>query len=161
MDALTATPAGPVTKTHTHAVPFQVALTLTEGYAFDVDPLLPGVAPFTIDESPPLGTGRGPNPARVLASALAGCLGASLLFSMRKMRIDVRDLTVRATGTMTRNERGRLRVGSIQVDLTPTVAAADLDRLARCVATFEDYCVVTQSVRPALEVMVNVMPSVI
>jgi uncharacterized OsmC-like protein len=144
--------------THTHPAPFQVALALREGYAFDVDPLLPGAHPFTIDEPPPLGTGSGPSPTRVLASALASCLGASLLFSMRKQHIAVHDLRIQATGTLTRNERGRLRVGSIQVDLTPTIAAADLERLARSVAIFEDYCVVTQSVRPALDVIVNVNP---
>lgn len=147
--------------THTHPAPFQVELTLRDGYAFDVDPLLPGVASFRVDEPPPLGAGSGPNPTRVLASALASCLAASLLFSLRKLRVGVTDLSVRATGTLTRNERGRLRVAGIQVDLMPTIPAADRERLDRSVRIFEDYCVVTQSVRPALDVTINVRPTLV
>jgi uncharacterized OsmC-like protein len=144
--------------THTHPVPFRIELTLDEGYSFRVDPGQAGAQPFVIDEPPPLGAGHGPNPVRVLASALASCLGASLLFCLRKARVEVKALSVHATGTMGRNERGRLRVASVAVELRPTIAEADVDRLDRCVGVFEDYCVVTQSVRPALEVKVTVTP---
>lgn len=157
MDTTTATTAA--SGTHTHAAPFQVDLQLQDGYTMEVDPHLDGVAPFLVDEPPPLGAGRGPNPTRLLATALASCLSASLLFSMRKLRLDVRDLRTRATGTLGRNERGRLRVTGIHVELMPTIARADLDRLPRAVGTFEDYCVVTQSVRPTLDVTVTVTPT--
>jgi uncharacterized OsmC-like protein len=145
--------------THTHPAPFRVDLHLQDGYAMEVDPHLAGVDPFVVDEPPPLGAGRGPNPTRLLATALASCLSASLLFSMRKQRIDVRDLRTRATGTLGRNERGRLRVTGIHVELMPTIAQADLERLQRSVQIFEDYCVVTQSVRPTLDVTVTVTPT--
>jgi organic hydroperoxide reductase OsmC/OhrA len=154
-------PPAPAGGTHTHPAPFQVDLHLKDGYAFDVDPRLPGVDPFVVDEPPPLGGGRGPNPTRLLATAVSSCLGSSLLFSMRKLRIDVRDLAVHATGMLTRNERGRLRVASIDVELVPTIPEADRGRLARCVEIFEDYCVVTQSIRPGVDVRVTVTPATI
>jgi len=157
MDATASQPAAG--GTHTHPAPFQVDLHLQNGYAMEIDPHLAGVEPFLMDEPPPLGEGRGTNPTRMLAAALASCLSASLLFSMRKMRIDVRDLRTRATGTLGRNERGRLRVSGVHVELMPTIARQDLERLPRCVEIFEDYCVVTQSVRPALDVTVTVTPT--
>ena len=64
----------------TDAETFAVTLTLDEGYAFDVDPGLPGARTFRVDETPPLGSGSGPNPSRVLATAIASCLCRSLLF---------------------------------------------------------------------------------
>lgn len=138
---------------------FAVTLTLERGYRFSVDTQLPGVAPFAIDEGPPLGEGSGPNPARVLAAAMASCLGSSLLFCLGKSRVPVRGLRVEATGTMTRNERGRLRVGHLAVTLHPDVAPHDVPRMARCLELFEDFCVVTESVRHGIGVDVAVRPT--
>ena len=81
-----------------------------------MDPGLPGARGFRIDETPPLGAGSGPDPSRVLATAMASCLGSSLLFCLRKARIEVRALTVKASGKLVRNERKRLRVGAISVE---------------------------------------------
>jgi uncharacterized OsmC-like protein len=158
MDSHPASSASATTSTHTHPAPFRITITLQDGYTMAVDAGQAGAAPFIIDEPPPLGAGVGPNPVRVLASAVAGCLAASLLFCLRKARVEVSGLSVHATGTMGRNERGRLRLSGVAVDLRPVIAAADVDRLERCVAVFEDYCVVTQSVRPALDVAVTVTP---
>ena len=84
-------------------------LTLRDNYAFTVD-FGADLPPMTIDEAPPLGHGEGPNPSRMLASAIAGCLGSSLLFCLRKARIDVPAMRVDVGVTNGRNERGRLRV---------------------------------------------------
>ena len=138
---------------------FAVTLTLERGYRFSVDAQLPGVAPFAIDEGPPLGEGSGPNPSRLLAAAMASCLGSSLLFCLGKSRVPVRGLRVEASGTMTRNERGRLRVGHLAVTLHPDVAPEDVPRMARCLELFEDFCVVTESVRHGIGVDVAVRPT--
>ena len=135
---------------------FAVTLTLERGYRFAVDAHLPGVAPFAIDEGAPLGEGSAPDPSRVLASAMASCLGSSLLFCLGKSRVTVRGLRVEARGTMTRNERGRLRVGHLAVSLHPDVAPEDAPRMARCLELFEDFCVVTESVRHGIPVDVTV-----
>jgi organic hydroperoxide reductase OsmC/OhrA len=61
-------------------------------------------------------------------------------------------------GTLVRDDHGRLRVGGLAVRLHPHVAAEDTDRLTRCLSLFEDFCIVTQSVRRGVDVQVSVEP---
>ncbi|HZD72342.1 MAG TPA: OsmC family protein [Actinomycetota bacterium] len=133
-----------------------VTMALRDGYQFLVDFQQEGVPNLLLDEPEPLGQGRGPNAARVLAAAVGNCLSASALFCLRKARVDVRGMRTTVHASLVRTERGRLRVGAIRVRIHPEIAAADLDRIDRCLALFEDYCVVTQSVRDGLEVAVQV-----
>jgi uncharacterized OsmC-like protein len=138
---------------------FELVLWLHDDYMQIADFAIDGVSPVAIDEPPPLGKDRGPNPARLLGAAIGGCLGASLLFCLRRARVDVTDLRTVVEGTMVRNEAGRLRIGEIKVRLAPEIAEADVPRMTRCLEVFEDYCVVTQSVREGLEVSVQVAPT--
>jgi hypothetical protein len=62
-----------------------------------------------------------------------------------------------ATVRMVRNAQNRLRVGGMQVDLHLGVAAASLKQLDRALAQFEEFCVVTESVRAAFPVDVRVV----
>jgi uncharacterized OsmC-like protein len=135
---------------------FSLVLRLHDHYMQVADFGLDGVTPLVVDEPEPLGYDRGPNPARLLAASIGSCLGASLLFCLRKSHVEVKDLRTVVTGTLVRNERGRLRIGAIHARLVPTVAEGDLPRLARCTELFEDFCIVTQSVREGLEVNVEV-----
>jgi uncharacterized OsmC-like protein len=138
---------------------FTVTLALRDGYRFAVDFGQPGVPELLTDEAPPLGGGSGPNPARLLATAVGNCLAASALFCLRKARIEVSGFAVRVDGTLTRNERGRLRVGPLRVTLEPRVRPEDRGRIGRCLELFEDFCIVTESVRKGLDVTVDVQPS--
>ncbi len=135
---------------------FALALTLQSGYAFTVDFGQEGVPDLTVDEPPPLGTGTGPNAARLIAAAVGNCLGASLLFCLRRSRIHVKRLRATVEGTLVRNERGRSRIGEIRVKLAPDVPPEERDRMGRCLEVFEDYCVVTESVREGIPVAVEV-----
>jgi organic hydroperoxide reductase OsmC/OhrA len=135
---------------------FAVSLTLQEGYAFTVDFGEEHGPPLVVDEAPPLGRGRGPNPARVLAAAIGSCLGASLLFCLRKAHIEPVGLRTIVDGTFVRNEHGRLRIGKIEVHLDPQLAADQPERMSRCLELFEDFCIVTESVRAGIEVDVTV-----
>lgn len=137
---------------------FTVTLNVEGDYAQTVDFGLPGVPPLLIDEPPPLGAGAGPNPARLLASAVGGCLAASLTFCMRKARLDVRGVRTTVRGTLVRNERGRLRIGGLHVRLEPVVPADQHDRVPRCLDLFEEFCVVTASVRRGVPTTVEVEP---
>ncbi len=139
---------------------FQVTLALHQGYAFGVDFHQPGVPELITDEARPLGEGRGPNPARLLAASVGNCLASSALFCLHKARVEVSAFVVRVDGTMVRNERGRLRVGPLRVTLEPHVRAEDSSRIERCLELFEDFCVVTDSVRKGLDVTVLVQPAV-
>ncbi len=137
---------------------FDLTLTFKQGYEFNVDFGQSGIPQLLVDEHPPIGAGRGPNPARMLATAVGHCLASSFLFCVRKARVEVKAFAVRVEGTMVRNERGRLRIGEIKVRLAPQVRSEDRERIARCLDLFEDFCIVTQSVRQGLDVQVEVAP---
>jgi len=138
---------------------FSVDLTLRDGYAFNVEFGDGEGAPIVVDELPPLGEANGPNPARLLAAAVGSCLSASLLFCLRKSRIEVEGLRTTVEGTVTRNERGRLRMGGIQVRLAPQLTPEQRDRMGRCLDLFQDFCIVTESVREGIAVEVEVDPA--
>ncbi|HXF73664.1 MAG TPA: OsmC family protein [Actinomycetota bacterium] len=138
-----------------------VVLELEEGYRFRADLGLPGVAPLVLDEPPPLGEGAGPDAARVLAAAVGGCLSASALFCLRKAKVDVRRMRTEVSISFGRNEVGRLRIGGIRVRIAPEVDRGDAGRIRRCLAIFEEYCTVTQSVRAGIGVEVDVEPVVV
>jgi organic hydroperoxide reductase OsmC/OhrA len=135
-----------------------VVLELEEGYRFRADLGLPGVPPLVLDEPPPLGEGAGPDAARVLAAAVGDCLSASALFCLRKARVEVRGMRTEVSVSFVRNEQGRLRIGGIGVRMRPEVARGDVGRIRRCLEVFEDFCVVTQSVRGGIDVRVEVEP---
>lgn len=136
--------------------PVEVSVALEGEYRFTVDFGLPGVPTLQVDEAPPLGAGAGPNPSRVLAAAVGSCLAASLAFCLRKSRVDVRDVRARVHAPLERNERGRWRMGAMKVALEVDVPAEERARLDRCRELFEDFCIVTQSVRAGVPVEVSV-----
>ncbi len=117
----------------------------------------PAMAAVITDEGAPLGGGAGPSPTMLLGTAVANCLVASLLFALRKYKNDPGPLRAVATVNLTRNAQKRLRIGAVAVDLHLGVAAAQVQMLDRILAQFEDFCVVTQSVRAAIPVAVRVL----
>jgi len=129
---------------------------LQDGYRFLVDFQQEGVPALVVDEPEPLGAGEGPNAARLLAAAVGNCLSASALFCLRRARAPVHGMRTSVVASLVRNDRGRPRVGALQVQINPQVDAADEGRIQRCLTLFEDYCVVTQSVRAGLDVSVEV-----
>lgn len=139
---------------------FAVQLHLEQGYRFSVD-FGQAMPALIMDEPAPLGRGEGPNAARVLGAAIGNCLGASLLFCLQRSHVEVRDLRVEVAGTIDRNEKGRLRISGLRVRLLPAVAGADgaSNGLERCIGAFEDYCIVTESVRKGIDVQVEVAPA--
>ena len=138
---------------------FELTMELQGDYRFLVDFGQPGVPPLLLDEPEPLGNGDGPNAARVLAAAVGNCLSASALFCLRRARIDVQGMRTTVSASLSRNEAGRLRVRGIQVHISPVVDAAEHARMRRCLELFEDFCVVTQSVRSGIAVDVSVEPT--
>ena len=136
-----------------------VTLELEAGYRFRVDLGDPSFAPLLMDEPQPLGEGRGPNASRVLAAAVGNCLAASLLYCLRRARVEVETMRATVRVTTGRNARGRLRLTGLGVTLDPGLGgeASDLERARRCLGLFEDFCVVTESVRDGLPVDVRVV----
>jgi organic hydroperoxide reductase OsmC/OhrA len=112
---------------------------------------------LTLDEPPPLGAGNGPNASRVLASAVGHCLSASLLFCLQKARIPMKHVSTKVHTTLAKNERGRWRVQGMKVDIkAEPVNEENREQMKRCLDLFEDFCIVTQSVRKGIDVKVQV-----
>jgi uncharacterized OsmC-like protein len=133
---------------------FTLKLTRQQDYQFNVQFDLAGVPDLQMDEPAPLGAGAGPNASRLLAAALANCLSASLLFCLGKFKQDPQGITAKVTGEMLRNEQGHLRVGGFVVDIRLN---QKVESLAHCAAQFEEFCVVTDSVRKGIPVSVRVL----
>lgn len=115
------------------------------------------VPDLLMDEPPPLGEQQGPNAARMLAAAAADCLAASLLYCVFKEEPPESCLRAEATCVMVRNERKRLRIGGIEVKLIVTEAVTSSPRFARCKELFEDFCVVSASIRQGIPMRVTVL----
>jgi len=136
---------------------FRIELRQQQGYRFTVKFDRPELSPLITDEPPPLGADAGPNPARLLGVAVANCLAASLLFALRKFGNEPGPLRAVAEVPLARNSRGRLRIPRIEVDLHLGVPWQALKHADRALAQFEDFCIVTQSVRGGIDVAVRVL----
>jgi uncharacterized OsmC-like protein len=137
---------------------FSLTVTREEAFAFSVQFDHTGLPQLTMDEPRPLGSGKGPNAARMLGAAVGHCLSASLLFCLEKSRVEVNGLETKVSGTIERNDKGRFRIGGIHVTLAPDVSADARDRMGRCLELFEDFCIVTASVKQGIDVTVEVEP---
>lgn len=131
-----------------------VRLTLEDGYRFRAD-FGPDLPALVMDEPAPLGSGSGPNAAALLGAAVGNCLGASLLYCLRRAHVDVPDLQTEVDVSVDRDSDQHLRVGTINVKLQPGVAASG--RVDRCLELFQDFCIVTESVRSGIDVQVKVL----
>lgn len=138
---------------------FAVTIQQWENFQFLIDFNQDGVTDLLTDEPEPVGQGRGPDPARLLAAAIGNCLASSLLFCLRKAKIDVNGIKCIVEGDVGRNAEGRLRVQHVRVKLTPAVPSADFGRINQCVQVFENYCTISESVRAGINIQVEVEPA--
>jgi organic hydroperoxide reductase OsmC/OhrA len=135
---------------------FSLGLSQVERFQFDVTFDNAAWPPLRLDEPVPLGDDSAPNASRILAAAVGNCLSASLLFCLEKSRVPVKGLQGTVTGEIVRNAKGRMRIGAMKVVLHPVLDGVPVERMARCLDLFEDFCVVTQSVRGGIDVQVSV-----
>jgi uncharacterized OsmC-like protein len=139
--------------------PFRAHIAQRDHFQFDVTFDGESWDPIVVDEPAPLGGGAGPNAARLLAAAVGNCLAASLLLCLEKSRVELRDLEARVEGLMERNDEGRFRIARMSVGITPTLVGEPSKKYERCLELFEDFCIVTQSVRQGIDVEVAVEPT--
>jgi organic hydroperoxide reductase OsmC/OhrA len=136
--------------------PINIDLTQRDGYRFEVVFQSAGAAPLATDAPRPVGEESGPNSEELLLAAVANCLASSLLFSLRKYGNEPGPIEAFATATLVRNQEGLPRIGGIGVRIKLGAAASSMRLLDRAVDQFEDHCVVTESVRTGIPVLVRV-----
>lgn len=136
--------------------PIRIRLEQDEDFAFHVVFDEEALDSMLVDELPPLGLARGPNPARMLLTGIAHCLSASLLFALRKHRNQPGRLRAEISASLSRNAEGRWRIPRVSAELFLPEGEEHYQHLDRVLAQFEDFCIVTQSVRQGIEVDVSV-----
>lgn len=124
-------------------------------YRFEIR-FSPDLPTLQSDEGPPLGKGEGPSPVQLLVAGVCNCLCASLYFALSRQRDEPQPISAVGMATVGRNVENRLRVQAIRVNLKLGVPAASLPHLQVALEQFEDFCTVTQSVRAAIPVEVQV-----
>ncbi len=134
----------------------EVVLTRRSGYLFEAHFPATDLEPIILDEPPPLGGGEGPNASRLLTSAVTNCLTASLLFCLGKGGQSPSWVESRGVASLVRNVGGRLRVARITVDIHIKGVTLEGPRERRCLDLFEEYCVVSASVRQGIPMAVRV-----
>lgn len=135
---------------------FSLTLDRKEGYVFNTKFDHDNFDNLVTDEPEPLGTNKGPNPARLLGQAVGNCLSASLLFCLEKSKVPVNALKTEVKGYIERSQEGFLRIQKLEVHIQVDFPREEERRISRCLSIFEDYCVVTASVRKGIQVDVRV-----
>ncbi len=141
----------------TDSMRFEIAMEQVQDYEFRIRFDWPDVPDLTVDEPVPLGGAKGPNAARLIGAAIANCLTSSLLFCMRKFKQTPGTLSAQIVGEIIRNDAGRMRIGRYDVTIQLAEPVNQIMHFDRCLAQFEDFCVVTQSVRDGIDVGVRVI----
>ncbi len=137
---------------------FAVELEQIDGLEFKVSFDWENVDDLVMDEPEPLGGMNGPNASRVLAAAVGNCLAASLVFCLQRSRSPIKGVKSRVQGKLERNEKKRIRIGEMKVTIELPEEAGEIgSSLDRCLGLFEDFCVVTASVRQGIPIDVQVV----
>jgi organic hydroperoxide reductase OsmC/OhrA len=97
-----------------------------------------------------------PSPSRLLAAAMGHCLASGLLCSARKAGLSHGPIHAKVHTQIAPNEHGFQRVVEVEVEIDPNVSQAEKEQAARCMESFEDFSIVTQSVREGIDVSVRV-----
>ncbi len=121
----------------------------------------PGAAypPLPVDEPPPTGGDRGPNPVRVLAASVGHCMSSTLVNTLERAKVPVTSVTAAVRVQVGRNVKGRLRVLALDVAIeTSPLHEEDRERFEHCVAIFQDYCTVSGAVREGIPISSRVGP---
>jgi organic hydroperoxide reductase OsmC/OhrA len=134
---------------------FKIDLRQEQGFEIRVAFDWKRVPDLLMDEPPPLGEQKGPNASRLLAAAAANCLSASLLYCVFKDDPPDGCLRAEAICVMVRNEKKRLRIGRMEITLILGDAVLQSPRFARCKDLFEDFCVVSASIRQGIPMQVT------
>ena len=135
----------------------KVGIKLTENMIYKCDLGQINMDDLFIDETRKKRTDRiGPSPTKLLALSVLGCLAACFEFCLQKKGVTLSDLDGRAEVTFARNEKNFWRIKKINVEFLPKIDNPEMRKsVAQCKRLFEQYCIITESLRKGIEIDVK------
>jgi len=98
----------------------------------------------------------GPSPIKLLALSVLGCLAASFEFCLERKDFTLSDLDGIAEVTFARNDNKFWRIKKIDIKILPKIDNPEMrKRVAQCKRLFEQYCIISESLRKGFEIKVN------
>jgi len=99
----------------------------------------------------------GPNPSKLLALSVLGCLAASFAFCLQKKNFTLSDLEGKAIILSKKNEKGFWRLKKINIKLTPKIDNPEMrKRVEQCIEVFEQFCFISESLRNGIDLEVKI-----
>jgi uncharacterized OsmC-like protein len=135
---------------------FKISIDQVDGYELRVKFDKEHHAPMTVDEPAPLGKDSASDASRLLAAAIGSCLSASLMFASRKPGLALGPIHTGVKVEIVRNEKRRLRIGKIFVEIDAGLKPEDIEKARAVAAVFEDFCTVTASVRQGIPIETSI-----
>lgn len=99
------------------------------------------------------GNNTAPMPTEFLLTAIGGCYSSAFAYFATKMRVNIRELTVRVSGFRTKSSP---RFTHIRITSRPTVDKIDEAKLPRLSELAEKYCTVGNTVKNMTEITVHI-----
>lgn len=105
---------------------------------------------FHIDEPKSFhGTDLGPSPVEYILIGIAGCLGSTLAFCLQKKKIEIEELEVILDGKLNHSDDPllKLMIAKVDVELILSIKGnPSPEDIELCIKTFQNYCVVSNSI---------------
>ncbi len=98
----------------------------------------------------------GPNPSKLLALSVLGCMSASFAFCLQKKDFSLSDFEGKAFIISKRNEKGIWRIKKIKIELHPKIDTPKMrERADQCQKFFEQFCIISESLKKGIEIETN------
>jgi len=98
----------------------------------------------------------GPNPSKLLALSVLGCMSSSFAFCLQKKDFSLSDFRGKAFITSKRNEKGLWRIKEIKLELQPEIDTLKMrERADQCKKFFEQFCIISESIKEGIEITTN------
>jgi putative redox protein len=104
------------------------------------------------------GTDIGPSPVEYYLIGIGGCLGSTFTYCLQKQKVEIDSLEVVVDGQLKHaSPNMSLQLINIEVELLITVKDGQpSDKIEQCVKTFQDYCVVSNSITQGVPLDVKI-----
>ncbi len=92
------------------------------------------------------GTNLGPSSVEYILIGIGGCLGSSFVYCLQKNNVEINNLSLIVEGIIKhQGPKMRLRLKEVDVEIHVEIKEIYSQRLEHCLSTFQEFCVVTNS----------------